>query len=152
MGLSGPRSQAISICLRSYPKFSTSSHPNLATKCSIECDRATGLCEDQEKGVEWTRQGAPPARPTALGTHLWKTLGQAATERPAATGVAGRRRRVSAGARRRRRPSGNKVGNMPVAAVKLPAATPHNHLSRLRERMAWLRRIALVSLSLSLRF
>ena len=78
--------------------------------------------------MEWTRQGAPPALacPTALGTHLWKTLGQAATERPAATGVAGRRRRVSAGARRRR-PSGNKVGNMPVAAVTLPAATPHTH-------------------------
>ena len=31
--------------------------------------------------MEWTRQGAPPALacPTALGTHLWKTLGQAAT-------------------------------------------------------------------------
>ena len=85
MGLSGPRSQRRALYLLDIlpqvsRQHSISSHPNhLATMCSIECDRATGLCEDQEKGVEWTRQGAPPARPTALGTHLWKTLGQAAT-------------------------------------------------------------------------
>ena len=78
--------------------------------------------------MEWT--AAPPARacpPDCIGDTPLEDIGPSGDR---ATGgdrcCQPPRRRVSAGARRRR-PSGNEVGNMPVAAVTLPAATPHTH-------------------------